>query len=160
MSSSRYNVTSMLVVQGNLANTYQYLARLDDALRLRREVYAGVLKINGEKHIVTFIEATSLSNLLVDLERNEEAKSLLRRMLPVARRVIGENTEVTIRMRQIYARSLVPRAGAALDDLREAVTTLEDTDRIARRVFGSAHPIVGGIRRDLEKMRTYLQQST
>ena len=30
--------------------------------------------------------------------------------------------------------------GATLDDLREAVTTLEDSDRIARRVFGGAHP--------------------
>ena len=27
-----------------------------------------------------------------------------------------------------------------LDDLREAVTTLEDTERISRRVFGGAHP--------------------
>ena len=32
--------------------------------------------------------------------------------------------------------------GATLDDLREAVTTLEDAERIARRVFGGAHPLV------------------
>ena len=32
------------------------------------------------------------------------------------------------------------RDGATLDDLREAVTTLEDTERIARRVLGGAHP--------------------
>ena len=30
--------------------------------------------------------------------------------------------------------------GATLDDLREAVTTCEDVERIARRVLGSAHP--------------------
>ena len=30
-------------------------------------------------------------------------------------------------------------AGASLNDLREAVTTLEDTTRITRRVFGGAH---------------------
>ena len=29
-----------------------------------------------------------------------------------------------------------------LDDLREAVTTLEDTERTARRVLGGAHPLV------------------
>ena len=29
---------------------------------------------------------------------------------------------------------------ATLDDLREAVTTLEDAERIARRVLGGAHP--------------------
>ena len=31
-------------------------------------------------------------------------------------------------------------ADATLDDLREAVTTLEDSARIARRVMGGAHP--------------------
>ena len=29
-----------------------------------------------------------------------------------------------------------------VDDLREAVTTLEDTERTARRVLGGAHPLV------------------
>ncbi len=32
--------------------------------------------------------------------------------------------------------------GATLDNLREALTTLEETARIARRVLGSAHPLV------------------
>ena len=30
--------------------------------------------------------------------------------------------------------------GATLDDLREAVTTLEETARLWTRVFGTAHP--------------------
>ena len=30
--------------------------------------------------------------------------------------------------------------GATLDDLREAMTTLEEIERIARRVFGGTHP--------------------
>ena len=38
--------------------------------------------------------------------------------------------------------------GATLDDLREAVTTLEDAGRIARRVLGGAHPTTTGIRED------------
>ena len=32
-------------------------------------------------------------------------------------------------------------AAATLDDLREAVATLEDAERIARRVLGGAHPL-------------------
>ena len=35
--------------------------------------------------------------------------------------------------------------GATLDDLREAVTTLEDTGQIARRVLGGAHPLTEAI---------------
>ena len=43
-------------------------------------------------------------------------------------------------MRWYYAAALCLDAGATLDDLREAVTTLEEIDPIARRVFGDAHP--------------------
>ena len=43
--------------------------------------------------------------------------------------------------------------GATLDDLHEAVTTLEDTDRIARRVLGGAHPTTGLIEHHLEEAR-------
>ena len=42
------------------------------------------------------------------------------------------------------ARALREDDGATLDDLREAVTTLEDTNRIARRVLGNAHPTTNG----------------
>ena len=45
----------------------------------------------------------------------------------------------------IYAQSLCRDDVATLDDLREAVTTLEDTARIARRVLGGAHPITAVI---------------
>ena len=49
-------------------------------------------------------------------------------------------------MRALYAQALVKAQGAdldeseALNDLREAMTTLEETEPIARRVFGGAHP--------------------
>jgi hypothetical protein len=33
-------------------------------------------------------------------------------------------------------------SGATLDDLREAVTTLEEIERTAQRVLGGAHPLV------------------
>ena len=45
---------------------------------------------------------------------------------------------------------------ASLDDLREAVTTLEDAERIARRVFGGAHPLTKGIEGDLRSARRFL----
>ena len=46
---------------------------------------------------------------------------------------------------------------AMLDDLREAVTTLEDTERIARRVLGGAHPATTGIERRLQYARAVLR---
>ena len=48
-------------------------------------------------------------------------------------------------------------SGATLDDLREAVTTLEDTKRIARRVLGGANPITEGIEDGLRDARAVLR---
>ena len=46
---------------------------------------------------------------------------------------------------------------ATLDDLHEAVTMLEDTTRITRRVFGGAHPLTAGMEWDLHKARAALR---
>ena len=46
---------------------------------------------------------------------------------------------------------------ATLDDLRESVETLEDAERIARRVFGGAHPLTAGTECDLQKTRVALR---
>ena len=47
--------------------------------------------------------------------------------------------------------------GATLDDLREAVTTLEDTERTARRVLGGTHPTTEGIGETLQGARAGLR---
>ena len=48
-------------------------------------------------------------------------------------------------MRWEYARTLKRDPSATLDDLREATTTLEETERTARRVLGGAHPLTSAI---------------
>ena len=47
--------------------------------------------------------------------------------------------------------------GATLDDLREAATTLEDSGRIARRVFGGSNPLTKAIDDDLQNARAELR---
>ena len=54
------------------------------------------------------------------------------------------------------AEALYRDDGATLDDLSEAVMTLEDAERIARRVFGGTHPIVETIGRHLRNAREAL----
>ena len=96
---------------------------------------------------------------LIALRRFEEAKSLMRRTVPVARCVLGDSNDVTFRARRAYAVALYKDPDATLDDLREAVTTLEDTERTARRVLGGAHPTVSGIEDDLQNARAMLVES-
>ena len=77
--------------------------------------------------------------------------------MPVARRVLGESRELALKMRWIYAQSFYTDASASLDDLREAVTTLEETARIARRVMGGAHPLTAAIGDKLRYARAILR---
>jgi hypothetical protein len=91
------------------------------------------------------------------LGRFEEARSLLRKTIPVARRVLGENNRNTLQMRWFYARALFEDEGATLDYIREAVTTLEDAGRIARRVLGGAHPTTEDIDISLRISRAALR---
>ena len=56
-----------------------------------------------------------------------------------------------------YAEAIYEDEDATLDDVREAVTTLEDTERIARRVLGGAHPITTGIEGELRDARAALR---
>ena len=52
--------------------------------------------------------------------------------------------------------ALCEDAGATLADLREAVTTLEDTEWIAQRVLGAAHPFTVDIEVELRYARIAL----
>ena len=97
------------------------------------------------------------STSLAELKRFEEARSLMCKTMPVARRVLGDNGRLTLKMRWVYAQALYMKPGATLDDLREAVTTLEEIGRTARRVFGGAHPLTTGIEDALGKSRAKLR---
>ena len=59
--------------------------------------------------------------------------------------------------RTVYARTLYFDPAATLDDLREAVETIEETARTARRVLGDAHPLTEGIEDELQDARAALR---
>ena len=143
--------------QNNLALTYQDLGRVHEALSLRQEVYSGTSKLYGEEHDATLRVAANYANSLTYLRRFEEAKALLRKMMPVARRVLGDAHFLTLNMRANYARTLNNDPNATLDDLNEAVTTLQDAGRTARRVMGGANPTTVDIEGTLQTARAHLR---
>ena len=122
-----------------------------------RDVYSEFLRLNGEEDADTLRAALNYAGSLLVLQRFEEAKEYLREKVPLARSALGENNEITIRMRWIYATALYKAAAATLDDLREAVATLEEIERIARRVFGGAHPTTALIEASLGESRAALR---
>ena len=124
---------------------------------MSRDVYSATLKLYGEEHPDSLLEASNYAPTLVRLKHFKEAKALLRKTMPLAQRVLGAGNHVTLRMKQTYAIALYKDRGATLKDLREAETTLEDTGRIARRVLGSSHPCTEAIGQDLQKARAALR---
>jgi hypothetical protein len=147
---------SILIVQGNLAITYGDLGDQEKALSMERDVYSGHLKLKGEEHPDTLREAVNYASTLIALERFEEVKPRMLQMMPVVRRVLGESNDLAIIIRWNYARALYEDPAATHGDLREAVNTLEETERTARRVLGGAHPITEGIDESLQDARDAL----
>ena len=115
------------------------------------------MKLSGEEHERTLRAASNYAASLARLRQSKEAKSLLRKTIPAARRILGESNQITLHLRCNYALALYEDPAATLDDLREAVATLEDSERIARRVFGGAHPLAAAIERHLGLARAALR---
>jgi hypothetical protein len=140
-----------LPVLSHLTGLYQELERHEEAMRMARDAYDGHLEVYGGKHRGTLVAASEYAFSLFNLERFEEAKVLLRRTIPMARHVLGEENVTTLRMRGCYAETLYTNDDATLDEKREAVKELGETTRTARHVLGDAHPLTVQIEDTLGK---------
>ena len=119
--------TNMLVAQGNLAVLYQNVGRNEEALHLRRDVYYGYFRLYGQDRRALGA-ATCYASSLIDLQRFKEAKSLFRKAIPVARRVLGEGDEITLRMGALYAMASRGDAVAGDGPERAAATAWTPAD--------------------------------
>ena len=102
--------------------------------------------------------SSAYAKSLNDLKRFEEARSVLRKTIPLARRALGESHEIMLWIRWTYAKALYEDDASTLDDLREASNTLGETARTARRVLGGAHPLTVDIEHGLRWLREALEQ--
>ena len=76
--------------------------------------------------------------------------------MPVAQRVLGDSHDLTLQMRWNYALALYLDARATLDDLREAVETLESVERLWKRIYGPSHPDTPCVQKALKEARETL----
>jgi hypothetical protein len=148
---------NILAVQCNLASTYDKLGRRGQALQMREEILAGSCELYGEEAEGTLRAALNCATSLGGLQRFEESKVLLRKTIPVARRVLGEGHDLTLRMRWCHAMTLYDHPAATLYDVRESVATLEELGRTVRRVLGGAHPFTMQVEKSLRISRAVLR---
>ena len=116
--------------------------------------------MRGASHERTIACGVNLALSMLDVERWDDARTFLRKVLPVAGRSLGANHNQTLRLGQNLAAALnnnpeftrddprlnQPRAVSRPidlntgDDLLEAENIMQDNVQRWRRVFGPAHP--------------------
>ena len=114
------------------------------------------MKLEGEESIETLTSANNYAMSLKGLSRFDEARALLRKVMPVARCVRGKSDDLTLKMRWLYALALYEDPDATLEDVREAVETLESVEPLWKRVFGEAHPETPKLQKALANARKAL----
>ena len=117
-------------------------------------------KLSGAEHRSTLLAAYNYATTAASLNRHKVIEALLLRTIPVARRTLGEGNDITLAMRSLYAEMLYKKDGTTLDDLREAVTTLDEIEPTARRVLGGTHPTTARIEHELRYARAALARAS
>ena len=129
----------LLTTKNNLAMCYGKTGRPKEARRLHSEVHAGWLRLKGTDHEQTINAANNLAISSMALGHLGDAKSLLRKNIRACRRSFGADHVYTFRAHSLFVRILYIEQ-ASMEDLREAVSIMEDVCRRGRRVLGDSHP--------------------
>ena len=147
----------ILIAQGNLASTLLELGRLEEAVRMLKEVYASRVRLFGHDE-ETLNVALNLSITLIKAGNASESMAFLRPLLPLARRALGADHHVPLGLAHTHAHAVMNCAAASRDELIFAEKLLEDTARRLRRVFGIAHPSTPRAEGDLALIRERLAE--
>ena len=97
--------------------------------------------MSGERDEQTFRAASNLALVLSrSREHQVEAKELLRKVIPLSRRVQGEDHFYTLKMQWTYGDVLSSAPGATREDCLEAEKILEKVFGRYKRMLGENHP--------------------
>ena len=124
-----------VVQRDNLASCYNDLGRYEEALKIHREIYAFETARNGFTE-GTLTTALNISMILCDTERYSEAAAFSSKGVGESTRLLGFDHDITLRLRSNYAMAIYMDPYSSLQDLTNAVETMENVLRVRRRVFG------------------------
>ena len=139
-------------VEGLVAREPLPVAQVELVVARPREAH-GKLKLYGEEDESTLRAAGNYAMTLLRQKRFEEAKRLLRKVTPVARRVLGNEHELSLSICEDLCRATLNGESSA-EEKREALRMLEDVAGTMRRVLGPAHPDTLHAQGKLEIYRT------
>ena len=113
-------------------------------------------RLFGESHEKTLHSALHLSISLFTANNFSESKTFTRPLLPVARRALGADHDLCLRLAHAYVIAVMECAATTRDELAFAEKLLEDTARRFRRVFGPQYPSTPRAEEDLALIRDRL----
>ena len=145
--------------ESTLANALHGLGRKDEALHLRRSVYADQLAFCGPDHENTILEANNVVVALVIKGLVAEAKQLARKTYGDACRVLGDKHAERIRATEVFARCLYSDPTARQADVLEAEALLASALATARHALGPQHPITVKLVENLGRVRHRLRET-
>ena len=106
------------------------------------------------------LSALNLGLSLNALKHRAEAKSLVRKALPAARRTLGRDHEWTLKLESALSEAFYRDDSASTSELRQSVSMCEDGYERARRVYGDAHPLTEELAEVLDDARGNLAGRT
>ena len=141
----------ILRTKNNTAVCYQNLGRHEEALGLRREVYAAFRVMLGESQEETLIAAHNLGLSFIKLKRFAEAKSTLLKPIADAQRTLGDDHATTLDLRDVFGEAL-----SLNEEFDEATVIYEDIIKRSRRLLGAQHCETQRRERYLGQIRDFL----
>ena len=81
---------------------------------------------------------------------------MLRKVAPVARRVLGTEHELTLSIREDLSRATLDGESSA-EEKRKALRVLDEVAGVIRRVMGPVHPDTLFAQRELERYRRRIE---
>ena len=109
----------VLSVQTNIAVCLSGLERDDEALALKRGIYAKEVATLGVSHKNTILDGNNIAGTMLDLQLWDEAKAFIRdQLLPTAQTSLGPDDDLTLLLNQNLAIALRNDPGHTRNDLR------------------------------------------
>ena len=138
---SHYPREMLFIALGNLATSYCGLGRHEECLALEMESYQGWKDLYGPSHERTILGAMCASSSLNTLKRYAEAREFMREQIDISRRSLGASHEMTLKLRRNLCKNyFLDQSNFSAEEMRQALSDLEDVLRLWRRVFGEQHP--------------------
>jgi tetratricopeptide (TPR) repeat protein len=128
---TRYTSREFLTYQGNLANCYDDIGRFDEALDMRRKIYA----VSGD-----LLHSLNIVGSLLKVRSYKEAREFSRRQVLPRLNEVGANHLATFNAKLSFTSAILSDIESPRKDLREAEALLDELVPKLKRVLGDSHP--------------------